>query len=133
MLVQEKGMFAFFPTLPPHSRHAKLRSRNAIQILQNLLCANSKGVQSSEECWKYTDQEACPFPSPVFPGQIPLVSMDTFRFHQNVTHWPLSPLPYRKGAQAYNSHLVIQEPIGICLSLVHIYCTSTACKVLAWS
>lgn len=39
-----KRMFAFFPTLPPHFYHAKLRSKNPIWLFQNLLCANSKGI-----------------------------------------------------------------------------------------
>lgn len=38
-------MLAFFPTLPPQSLHpGKPGNRNTTQSLQNLLCANSKGV-----------------------------------------------------------------------------------------
>lgn len=35
--------------------------------------------------------------------QIPLVSMDTLHYAQNVTCWPLSPLVHRREAHAYNS------------------------------
>lgn len=139
-----KGMFAFFPTLPPQSRHAKLRSRNTIQILQNLLCANSKGVWSSGECWKNTEsQEACPFPSQMFPRANPsgihgypslcpecdpLSSLTIATQKRN----PCIQQPELCSVTLLNRHLIIQEATRICLRFVHIYCLSTACKAFYW-
>lgn len=93
--------------LTPTLSSCKIEAEMLYRFSRISLCANSKAVQGAEACWKYTDQEDCPFPNPVFPRPISPVSMDTFGFGQNVTHWPRSLLPYRKGAQAHSNHLVI--------------------------
>lgn len=89
MLVQERDHLPSFQPYP-HTLIMQNRSRNAIQILQNLLCANSKTVQGSEACWKYTIRKTAPSLTPCSQGQS-LSLMDVFGFGQNVTYWPLSP------------------------------------------
>lgn len=139
-----RGMLAFFPTLPPHSPHAKLRSRNIVQTLRTSCEQIPKEFRVVRRVGS-TQRTRKRAPSPANSSQepIPLVSMDTFNYDQNATHRPLSPLLYGKAVQAHNSQDSVQSScwtdIGwsgaarICLSLVHVYCVSTACKVLDWS
>lgn len=109
----KSGMFASFPTLPPHSHHAKLRSRNTTQILQSLLCANSKGVKRSE-WWKYTEnQRACPLHSHLFPRANP---SHLHRYISLCSEWdPLASFPTavqkrNPGIQQPRCHTVKQAP-----------------------
>lgn len=97
-----RGMLAFFPTLPPHSRHPKLRSRNTIQILR------TSCVQIPQEFRVVRRVGSTQRISRLFPRSNPS-GLHGYLYTQNATHRPLPPLLDGKAVQAHNSQHSVQS------------------------